>query len=175
LYIFRFQDQYEDAETGLYYNRFRYYDPLTGQYLSPDPIGLGGGLRPNAYVHNPNTHIDPLGLSTKDVPSLTYNPRPRNFRGDEAIRHFDKHGGEIMGILGRNNYNLKDYISDANHVIARGQFTPELNGFVKLIGGQGSAKYAFVGLDRTGRNITTFHIKTASELSRKAPSLGIVK
>jgi RHS repeat-associated protein len=37
---FRFQGQYEDQETGLYYNRFRYYDPEAGQYISPDPIGL---------------------------------------------------------------------------------------------------------------------------------------
>lgn len=36
----RFQGQWEDAESGLYYNRFRYYEPLAGQYASPDPIGL---------------------------------------------------------------------------------------------------------------------------------------
>ena len=40
---FRYQGQYEDVETGLYYNRFRYYDPEAGQYISPDPIGLAGG------------------------------------------------------------------------------------------------------------------------------------
>ena len=39
---FRFQGQYQDEETGLYYNRFRYYDPDTGNYLSRDPIGLEG-------------------------------------------------------------------------------------------------------------------------------------
>ncbi|HRI06473.1 MAG TPA: RHS repeat-associated core domain-containing protein, partial [Nannocystaceae bacterium] len=58
----RFQGQYEDPETGLYYNRFRYYDPTTALYLTPDPIGLLGGLQPTAYVHNPNTWFDPLGL-----------------------------------------------------------------------------------------------------------------
>jgi RHS repeat-associated protein len=35
---FRYQGQYEDSETGLYYNRFRYYDLDTGNYLSQDPI-----------------------------------------------------------------------------------------------------------------------------------------
>ncbi|WP_436410445.1 RHS repeat-associated core domain-containing protein [Morganella morganii] len=59
---FRFAGQYEDAETGLYYNRFRYYDKDTGQYISPDPIGLLGGLNPYGYVHNPTVFIDPLGL-----------------------------------------------------------------------------------------------------------------
>ncbi|WP_418889007.1 RHS repeat domain-containing protein, partial [Pectobacterium parmentieri] len=34
-----------------------------GQYLSPDPIGLAGGIRPQAYVHNPLTRVDPLGLA----------------------------------------------------------------------------------------------------------------
>nr|WP_306305908.1 RHS repeat-associated core domain-containing protein [Prevotella aurantiaca] len=36
---FKYQGQYEDAETGLYYNRFRYYDPNAGSYISQDPIG----------------------------------------------------------------------------------------------------------------------------------------
>jgi RHS repeat-associated protein len=41
----RFPGQIADSETGLYYNRFRYYDPETTQYLTPDLIGLAGGLR----------------------------------------------------------------------------------------------------------------------------------
>ncbi|WP_027064298.1 RHS repeat-associated core domain-containing protein, partial [Lonsdalea quercina] len=49
----RYQGQIYDAETGLYYNRHRYYDADSGQYISPDPIGLAGGLRPQGYVHNP--------------------------------------------------------------------------------------------------------------------------
>ena len=52
-----------DAESGLYYNRYRYYDPEATQYLSPDPIGLGGGIRPQGYVADPNGWVDPLGLA----------------------------------------------------------------------------------------------------------------
>jgi RHS repeat-associated protein len=59
---FRFPGQYEDAETGLYYNRHQHYDPLTGEYASPDPIGLAGGDRPQGYVANPGVWVDPLGL-----------------------------------------------------------------------------------------------------------------
>ncbi|WP_105386324.1 RHS repeat-associated core domain-containing protein [Neorhizobium alkalisoli] len=58
----RFLGQWEDAETGLYYNRFRTYDPQCGQYLSPDPLGLSGGLRSHGYVEIPTWWADPLGL-----------------------------------------------------------------------------------------------------------------
>ncbi|WP_145502189.1 glycohydrolase toxin TNT-related protein [Yersinia similis] len=63
----RFAGQYADAESGLHYNRFRYYDGETGQYLCPDPIGLEGGLNPYGYVHNPVSWVDPLGLATCPV------------------------------------------------------------------------------------------------------------
>jgi len=59
----RWQGQYEDVETGLYYNRFRYYDPARGDYISQDPIRLLGGLRMYGYVEDPLTWSDPFGLS----------------------------------------------------------------------------------------------------------------
>lgn len=58
----RFQGQYYDAETGLHYNRFRYYDPDVGRFVSHDPIGLLGGSNLYRYSPNPNKWIDPLGL-----------------------------------------------------------------------------------------------------------------
>ncbi|WP_343076259.1 RHS repeat-associated core domain-containing protein, partial [Xenorhabdus bovienii] len=67
---FRFLGQYEDGESGLYYNRFRYYNPDTGQYISPDPIGLLGGVNPYGYVHNPSRFIDPFGLAGDDCDNL---------------------------------------------------------------------------------------------------------
>jgi RHS repeat-associated protein len=52
-----------DPETGLHYNRQRYYDPQHGQYLTPDPLGTPDGPNPYAYVaFNPLTNIDPDGL-----------------------------------------------------------------------------------------------------------------
>ena len=60
---FRFQGQYEDEETGLYYNRFRYYISEIGGYLNQDLIGLtGNNLIFYNYVKNPNTWIDIFGL-----------------------------------------------------------------------------------------------------------------
>ncbi|GHB33687.1 putative T7SS-secreted protein [Streptomyces chryseus] len=58
----RFPGQYHDPETGLHYNYFRHYDPETARYLTPDPLGLAPAPNPLAYVHNPHTWGDPLGL-----------------------------------------------------------------------------------------------------------------
>ena len=62
---FRFQGQYEDVETGLFYNRHRYYDPDTARYLTQDPIGLLGGTNPFSYAPNPTNWTDALGLKRK--------------------------------------------------------------------------------------------------------------
>jgi RHS repeat-associated protein len=60
---FRQPGQYEDVETGLYYNRFRYYDSNTGTYISQDPIRLeGNNSNFYAYVHDSNTMVDVFGL-----------------------------------------------------------------------------------------------------------------
>ncbi|ATB37719.1 hypothetical protein CYFUS_003144 [Cystobacter fuscus] len=58
----RWPGQYADEETGLYYNRFRYYDPAAGRYISPDPTGVDGGINLYAYVGDPLVMGDPLGL-----------------------------------------------------------------------------------------------------------------
>ena len=59
---FRFQGQYYDEESGLHYNRFRYYDPEIGRFVSQDPIGLRGGMNLFEYAPNPVGWIDPFGL-----------------------------------------------------------------------------------------------------------------
>ena len=58
----RFQGQYEDQETGLFYNRYRYYDPDVAKYVTQDPIGLLGGINSYLYSASPTTMTDPLGL-----------------------------------------------------------------------------------------------------------------
>jgi RHS repeat-associated core domain protein len=61
---FLFQGQYYDYETGLAYNRFRYYDPKLGRYISEDPIRFASGtLALHSYVEDVNSWVDVLGLS----------------------------------------------------------------------------------------------------------------
>ena len=66
---YRLPGQQYDDESGLCYNRHRYYDPLQGRYIIQDPIGLSGGLNTYSYPLNPINEIDPLGLKVIVVAS----------------------------------------------------------------------------------------------------------
>lgn len=117
--LFRYAGQYEDEETGLYYNRFRYYSPETGMFTQQDPIGFDSGIYNfYQYVSNPNTIVDPFGLdwvynvvdkkgkvtytgrvgpnvSMKDVAkrhskTVGTNGKPRFMKGDTLIRRTPK-------------------------------------------------------------------------------------
>ena len=82
----RFQGQYLDRETGLHYNTFRYYDADIGRFISPDPIGLRGGINLENYAPNPISWIDPWGWELVEV-----NPGKVNYsqRTVSDIRVFD--------------------------------------------------------------------------------------
>ncbi|EFZ8639234.1 RHS repeat protein, partial [Shigella dysenteriae] len=60
--LIRLPGQQYDEESGLYYNRHRYYDPLQGRYITQDPIGLKGGWNFYQYPLSPVNSMDPLGL-----------------------------------------------------------------------------------------------------------------
>ncbi|EGI5017161.1 type IV secretion protein Rhs, partial [Salmonella enterica subsp. salamae] len=60
--LIRLPGQQYDEESGLYYNRHRYYNPGQGRYITQDPIGLKGGWNLYQYPLNPVVNIDPLGL-----------------------------------------------------------------------------------------------------------------
>ncbi|MDO2675941.1 RHS repeat domain-containing protein, partial [Escherichia coli] len=63
--LIRLPGQQYDEESGLYYNRHRYYDPLRGRYITQDPIGLKGGWNFYQYPLNPVQYIDSMGLASK--------------------------------------------------------------------------------------------------------------
>ena len=75
---FRFRGQQEDEETGLHYNRYRYYDPETGRYLSNDPIGLAGGLHSYEYGPNPVGWSDPMGWAPHPLTVTSFTDAGNN-------------------------------------------------------------------------------------------------
>ncbi|MFL0185077.1 RHS repeat-associated core domain-containing protein, partial [Tenacibaculum maritimum] len=92
---FRFSGQYEDIETGLYYNRFRYYSPDTGTYISKDPIGLAGDM-PNmySYVSDCNIWVDPFGTEQISFRAAFNQAKrdlgiPKNVNTPKPLKVFD--------------------------------------------------------------------------------------
>ena len=104
---FRYPGQYHDDETGLYYNRFRYYDPEAGAYLSVDPIGLAGG-NPTlyGYVGDVNGEVDVFGLQTWNLADGFFGRLDRFPMGhgtDFEVHVYNKKGEEV-GIFGSDGF-----------------------------------------------------------------------
>ncbi|MEJ5054701.1 DUF6531 domain-containing protein, partial [Sphingobacterium sp. MYb382] len=124
---FRYQGQYDDVEIGLYYNRFRYYSPDIGGYISKDPIGLAGN-NPTlyGYVGDTNTWIDPFGLD----PLVSVQEKINNilldhlsaiqkidsnasigYRGSAASGISKAHDPSISKPLNPNNFDVDAFIN----------------------------------------------------------------
>lgn len=96
----RFYGHIEDPETGLFYNRYRHYDPDTGRYISPEPLGLMGGLSPFGYAANgPVGMVDPDGLAPLVPVSATVTGGGVN--------------GSSLSQSGRNSTDLHDIVKNA--------------------------------------------------------------
>ncbi|OXX62401.1 RHS repeat-associated core domain-containing protein [Vibrio sp. V15_P4S5T153] len=105
----RYQGQIEDRESGLYYNVNRYYDADSGQYLSPDPIGFAGGLRPQAYVFNPLDWVDPLGLTSCELAKKMEDsgvPRPKNSAAHHIVGETSKGAKPARDILKKHDIDI---------------------------------------------------------------------
>ncbi|MBD2941397.1 RHS repeat-associated core domain-containing protein [Burkholderia pseudomallei] len=91
----RFLGQYEDRETNLFYNRYRYYDPSTAQYISIDPIRLDGGENLYRYARNALGWTDSLGLSRVPVQRIRYfghpNPAIEALVRAKVVQFLEKH------------------------------------------------------------------------------------
>ncbi|MFM5554111.1 RHS repeat domain-containing protein [Aeromonas veronii] len=102
----RFQGQYFDAEIGLHYNRYRYYQPETGRFITPDPIGLAGGLNNYQYAPNPIGWVDPLGLTNISGQCPDAQPSRRaSFRSAK----------EAAGIPRSAQYKTHKYVYDKDY------------------------------------------------------------
>jgi RHS repeat-associated protein len=187
----RFQGQYFDAESGLHYNRHRYYDPEVGRYLTPDPVKLAGGLNQYQYTPNPTGWVDPLGLSGNCPPpnkpgcqapddttgvkvdegepkAPKPKSRPQNFGSEETlIGHYEKHGVEFGAM------SKEEYLQVAQDVVNQGarveyEYKGEVRaGYLQLMGNnrRGDAKFAFVGTNNS-QEITTLHTKSGKDFWR---------
>ncbi|WP_262127235.1 RHS repeat domain-containing protein, partial [Serratia entomophila] len=106
----RYAGQYQDDESGLHYNLFRYYEPEVGRFTTQDPIGLRGGLNLYQYAPNPLMWVDPLGLSCGIAGSVKwkgFNPKINPKTKLSGLQgHYQKHGHEF-GDITQNQYLSK--------------------------------------------------------------------
>ncbi|MGW0050902.1 DUF6531 domain-containing protein [Nocardia cyriacigeorgica] len=133
--------QIHDVETGLHYNLARTYDPLTGRYLTRDPLGLSPAANPHTYPHNPLTWSDPLGLVPEECMVTVY-------RGTNsgAEQHVQSSTGFMMSDAARAEFMGTESLDSAmkasqeayrnaidtwgsldNYVQAHGEFGTELS------------------------------------------------
>ncbi|MBL8483158.1 MAG: RHS repeat protein [Rhodocyclaceae bacterium] len=100
----RWQGQYHDAETGLHYNLFRYYDADAGRFINQDPIGLTGGENTYRYADNPINWIDPLGLTGRcgtKAPRKVTDATPGKTTVIGRVRDLQKLGPDEQSLLER--------------------------------------------------------------------------
>jgi RHS repeat-associated protein len=111
----RLQGQYCDEESGLHYNRHRYYDAEAGCFISPDPIGLLGGINPYRFAVNVFGWIDPLGL-THDPTTGETKPGPgKAAKGGTALEDV----ATASGVPGRVQSRINVTNGGMSHIRAR--------------------------------------------------------
>ncbi|MEV4875508.1 putative T7SS-secreted protein [Streptomyces cyaneofuscatus] len=118
----RFPGQYYDPETGLHHNHHRHYDPETARYLTPDPLGLAPAPNAAAYVHNPHTWSDPLGLAPRCLNETGREGKEANENfvpgSAEGQRLADQLRRESAGsIFNENGWLTPEAIADSRRVI----------------------------------------------------------
>jgi RHS repeat-associated protein len=119
----RYAGQYHDEETGLSYNRFRYYDPETGRYISQDPIRLRGGSALYGYVTDPLRWGDPFGLGPCKLQTRT----PEEVAA--LRREFEKSGGareQFLKALAQEEGSLEMYGEEAVESMKNGEVPEDL-------------------------------------------------
>src|SRR5450830_1192580 len=144
----RFQGQYEDVETGLFYNRYRYYDPYMGRFASRDPIGLAGGENFYQYAPNSTTWLDHLGLAKYvvigegQVSVEAYAAAMRKRRPCDEFRTIGKEWPGLMTASGASKFRLGSAEWESRAINANADWILSRNreGYAFIdIGGDGSS------------------------------------
>ncbi|WP_037861778.1 DUF6531 domain-containing protein, partial [Streptomyces sp. NRRL S-241] len=130
----RYPGQILDPETGLHYNFNRFYDPTTGRYISPDPLGLAPSPNHYGYVPNPFTLWDPLGLAGCEA-DPTWGGRVVFVR-DEHGRVYEMHATVTRDMLdegthARNSLRPPGFVHGTDHNQGRGHM------LARMLGGSG--------------------------------------
>jgi RHS repeat-associated protein len=171
----RFPGQYFDPETGLHYNYFRHYDPETARYLTPDPLGLLPSPNPTAYVLNPCTWGDPLGLAPQYPGSENKQPTGGDVPGDPrgyskpSIGRYDyswssydaaiSAARERVGDLGPDSIKMFDYnprLAEGSGTLIGEQTADKLRGW-RIDGGDGHVNYWDWSTGKKGKGGTYGH------------------
>ncbi len=132
---FRYQGQYEDIEIGLYYNRFRYYDPEQGNYTQVDPIGLAGG-NPTlyGYAQDSNSYLDVFGLNTAkgDAAENAFESllKKRGYNIYMTIKNNSNHGTDVIA---QNPLTKKVYVFEVKANTARLSKKQKGNNYLRVI------------------------------------------
>ncbi|EFW6956800.1 RHS repeat protein [Shigella boydii] len=149
---YRLPGQQYDDESGLCYNRYRYYEPLQGRYITQDPIGLNGGWNLYKYPLNPINYADPLGLAV-DINHFPVNEDIRNYAekvwNNPNIITIGTHG-DPQSVYDE-NYNKIDVKTLANEVRNHPKFKHGMS--VRLLScntGKGNNSYAQQLADELG-------------------------
>jgi len=93
----------------LSYNRYRYYDVNALRYLSPDPIGLAGGVNAYAYVPSPLSWVDPLGLTSCKLPEAMEEAgisRPANSETHHIVPERAQSAGPARDVLNKHGIDI---------------------------------------------------------------------
>ncbi|MGJ7518214.1 RNase A-like domain-containing protein, partial [Pseudomonas baetica] len=115
--------QYFDTESGLHYNRHRYYQPGSGRYLTPDPVKLAGGLNAYQYTRNPTGWVDPLGLACKCPGDIDADgPFSEIVPGGGLAAHEAQGGHLIAKHIGRTDEQLANRLKAEPNIPAASTF-----------------------------------------------------
>ena len=172
-----FAGQYEDAESGWAYNRFRYYNPTLGAYNAQDPLGLAPQLASaQGYVDHAAYWVDVLGLAShvkntglqKQIDALT--PQQKGALGEElAQRQFknqfnpkDVRGDSYTSITETAEYRVPD-ITLNNGDIVESKFMKNISAGNHPWEGAGMDSQIKDGIAHTANKGTQYHLVVPPE------------
>ncbi|GGQ19459.1 RHS repeat-associated core domain-containing protein [Shewanella litoralis] len=131
----RFQGQYFDDESGLHYNRFRYYSPQQARFIHQDPIGLVGGINHYQYAPNHVNWVDPFGLSCKENRWNVFQTNTRgHFKNSSEAAESYRKVKEVEAMDKINRPDPSSYLPESYINAHIQQFVIEGAGFIVIQG-----------------------------------------